>query len=180
MTPFVDPTFTVRAFVDADVPALTALLHEAYAELRALGLNYTAVDQDEETTRHRAHGGRCWVAEHEGALVATLTMSPSKELQGLTVEARQPNRAWLNQVAVSPRLRRTGIARSLWDLGKRWAAEQGANSIGVDTAVPATHLVTIYTTWGFEHRGIIHWQGKTYDSVVMLHALASEQVTAGR
>lgn len=170
---FVDSVLEVRPFVDADTSSLTELLHEAYAELGALGLNYTAVDQDDETTRHRARGGQCWVVEDNGELVATLTMSlpPSKELQQLTAEARQPKRAWLNQVAVSPHMRGTGIARKLWGIGKTWAAGQGATSIGVDTAVPAVHLIDLYAGWGFGHRDTIHWSGKTYDSVVMVLSL---------
>jgi hypothetical protein len=44
--------------------------------------------------------------------------------------------------------------------------------VGVDTAATAIHLVDLYSAWGFEHRGVIHWPGKTYDSVVMVHALA--------
>lgn len=171
-----DPALTVRPFIDGDAPALTALLHEAYAELGARGLNFTAVDQSVETTRRRAHGGRCWIVERGGDLIATLTMSlpPSSDLQELTVEASAAHRAWLNQVAVSPRARRSGLARGLWDIGKGWAIEQGATSVGVDTAVPATHLVNLYAAWGFDHRGVIHWPGKTYDSVVMIRALSAE------
>ena len=169
--PLTDPTLSVRAFVDADAPALTGLLHDAYAELGARGLNYTAVDQDEDTTLRRARGGRCWVVERDGRLVATLTMSlpPSAGLQDLTVEARRPGRAWLNQVAVASSLRRAGVARALWGIGRAWAAEHGAGSIGVDTAAAADHLVRLYRSWGFEHRDTIHWPGKTYDSVVMVH-----------
>lgn len=61
------PTFPVRLFEDDDAAQLTELQHAAYAELGAMGLNYTAVDQDVETTRERARGGRCWVVEHDGA-----------------------------------------------------------------------------------------------------------------
>jgi GNAT superfamily N-acetyltransferase len=166
----IDSSFTIRVFDDADTPELTRLLHASYAELGRMNLNYTAVDQSEETTRYRAQGGRCWVIEHNDSLVATLTMSlpPAKALQQLTTEAQHPQRAWLNQVAVSPSLRSRGLARHLWILGKEWAAQQGATSIGVDTAVPATHLVGLYSRWGFERRDIIHWDGKTYDSVVMV------------
>lgn len=168
-----DPPLTVRPFVDDDAPALTAFLHEAYAELGARGLNFTAVDQSEETTRSRARGGRCWVVERGGEIVATLTMSlpPSSALQRLTPEARVPGRVWLNQMGVSPRLRGVGLARLLWDTGAAWAAEQGATSVGIDTAVPATHLVDLYTRWGFVPRDIIHWPGKTYDSLVMVRGL---------
>jgi hypothetical protein len=40
--------------------------------------------------------------------------------------------------------------------------------VGVDTAVPAGHLIDLYARWGFEPAGTVHWTGKTYDSMVML------------
>lgn len=165
-----DPAVTIRLYDAADAERLTDLLHAAYAELGARGLNFTAVDQSVATTAHRAGAGRCWIAERGHLVVATLTMSlpPSGELRSMTAEARAPRRAWLNQMAVDPTLRGTGLARHLWQLGRQWAADAGATSIGVDTAAPATHLVDIYRRWGFEHRVVVHWDGKTYDSVVMV------------
>lgn len=44
------PAYRVRDVRDDDVPALTRLLHTAYAELGEQGLNFTAVDQSEATT----------------------------------------------------------------------------------------------------------------------------------
>lgn len=164
-----DQAFDIRAFTPDDAPALTDLLHAAYAELGARGLNYTAVDQSARTTLLRAQAGRCWVADRDGVPVATLTISlpPSQGLRDLTPEASVAGRAWLNQVAVAPDLRGRGLARSLWDRGLEWARAQHAGSVGVDTAVPATHLVHLYERWGFVPVGTIHWPGKTYDSVVM-------------
>lgn len=166
----------MRLFEAADAAPLTELLHAAYAELGEMGLNYTAVDQDVETTRARALGGRCWIVEQNDRIVASLTMSlpPSADLQKLTATARERDRAWLNQVAVSPTLRGRGIAADLWHRGRRWALAQGASSIGVDTAVPAEHPVRLYSSWGFTHVGTIHWPGKTYDSVVMIRPLTQE------
>lgn len=170
-----DAALTARPFVDDDASALTELLHTAYAPLGSLGLNYTAVDQDEATTLRRAQAGQCWVVHdgRNGRLAATLTMSlpPSADLQDLTAEARAPRRAWLNQVAVHPDSQRSGLASHLWSLALGWADLTGATSVGVDTAVPADHLVRLYTTWGFTHQDVIHWPGKTYDSVVMTRLL---------
>jgi GNAT superfamily N-acetyltransferase len=167
------PSLSVRLFSPRDAAPLMDLLHSAYAELGASGLNYTAVDQDEDTTLRRASAGRCWVVERDGALVATLTVSlpPSAGLRQLTAEAAVADRAWLNQVAVSPELRGTGVASHLWQLGRTWARTEGATSFGVDTAEPAEHLVHMYTRWGFQSAGVIHWSGKTYDSVVMTRSL---------
>lgn len=168
-----DPSLTVRTFADEDADDLTGLLHAAYAELGARGMNFTAVDQTPETTLKRARGGRCWIVQGGVHILGTLTMSlpPSKTVQGLTAEARVAARAWLNQVAVAPSHQGAGIASHLWMLGQEWARSVGATSVGVDTAIPAQHLVRMYGAWGFEHRDVIHWEGKTYDSAVMTRQL---------
>ena len=164
---------TVRLFRPADAEPLTAMLHRAYADLAAGGLNYTAATQDVETTRHRAQGGRCWVVESDGALVATATLSvpPGHGIRRLTEVARAPHRAWLNQLAVSPEFRGRGIASRLWAQGRTWLDEQGITAVGADTANSAVHLVEMYRRWGFQRADLVHWAGKSYDSVVLLHRL---------
>lgn len=91
----------------------------------------------------------------------------------MTHEAGVAGRAWLNQLAVDPSMQRSGVASQLWRLGRDWARSAGATSIGVDTAEPAENLVALYTRWGFQHRGTVHWTGKTYDSVVMVTELTA-------
>ncbi|KAA9134925.1 GNAT family N-acetyltransferase [Microbacterium caowuchunii] len=123
-----------------------------------------------------ALGGQCWIVEQDGQIVGSITMSlpPSPGRPELTAVAREDNRAWLNQVAVSPSIRGRGIAAGLWRQGRQWAVAQGATSVGVDTAIPAEHLVQLYTSWGFEQVETIHWPGKTYDSVVMTRPLGRD------
>ncbi|KUF06310.1 GNAT family N-acetyltransferase [Leucobacter sp. G161] len=166
----------LRSFTHDDAPALTTLLHRAYAELGEAGLNFTAVDQDEGTTLRRASGGQTWVIEEEGALVAALTVSwPAEDaLQELSSAAREPNRAWLNQLAVDPDHRGKGYARQLRDVGVDWCVAQGATSIGLDAARPAAHLVALYAAWDFVEAESIQWPGKTYASIVMTRAFGSE------
>ena len=54
----------IRPFEESDsIAELTALLHRAYAHLRNMGLNYTAVDQTPEVTARRIRGGNCFVVE---------------------------------------------------------------------------------------------------------------------
>ena len=165
----------IREFEDDDAEPLTALLHRAYAELGARGLNFTAVDQSVRTTLFRASGGRCLVALDGGEPVATITISlpPGRTLATLTPEAALPHRAWLNQLAVDPDRRGTGLATRLWHLGRDWAREQGADTIGVDTAEPAAHLADLYLRWGFTPAGSIQWPGKTYRSTVLLSPLTT-------
>ncbi|MFN3865646.1 MAG: GNAT family N-acetyltransferase [Demequina sp.] len=163
----------LRPFAPADVPALTQLVHRAYAELGAQGLNFTAVDQTEATTLYRATAGASWVMVHGGRLVATVSVAvPASEmLRGMTDEASVAGRAWLNQLAVDPDYRGQGLARRLRDAAYEWCVSHGATSIGIDTAEPARHLVALYSAWGFEPVDHVQWAGKTYRSVVMTRSL---------
>ena len=164
---------SLRAFREGDAAEVTGLLHRAYGELGARGLNFTAVDQDVETTVRRASAGSCWVAVSGGRIVATSTvcLPPHEGLRALTRHARVPCRAWLNQLAVDPPLRGRGYARLLREHGFAWARAAGATSIGLDTAQSADHLVRLYQAWGFSHRDTVQVPGKVYQSVVMIRPL---------
>lgn len=163
----------LRRFQREDVPALTTMIHRAYAELGRMGLNFTGVDQPEEVTLKRAEGGPTWVLQDGDSLVACLTISwPAEDaLARLTSQATVPGRAWLNQVAVDPAFRGVGAARFLRDVGYAWCRAHGATSMGLDTAEPAAHLRELYAAWGFKEVGMVQWPGKRYRSLVMTQPL---------
>ncbi|PZR53113.1 GNAT family N-acetyltransferase [Xylanimonas oleitrophica] len=163
----------LRPFDPADAEPLTRMLHRAYAELGAQGLNFTAVDQSVATTLYRASAGASWVITEGDAIVATVAVScpPGEALRGLSAEAGRPGRAWVNQLAVAPEHRGAGLARRLLDHGLAWARTQGATSVGIDTAEPATHLLALYQRWGFARVETIQWPGKVYRSAVLVRPL---------
>lgn len=163
----------VRRFVEADAAPLTEVLHAAYAELAGMGLNFTAVDQDVATTTRRAMAGACWVAEHGEQLLGTVTLSfpPYAPVLEKWPAAAEPGTAWLNQLAVAPAAQGMGLAGMLFRTALQWARDRGARLVGLDTAAPAIRLVKLYQRWGFVERGTIHWEGKSYDSVVMTMGL---------
>jgi GNAT superfamily N-acetyltransferase len=162
-----------RLYRSDDAVDLTALLNEAYRELQGTGLNFTAATQDVETTRERVAGGVCWVIEHDGRVAATMTMSvpPPDDIRSLSSHARQSDTGWLCQVAVGPELRGRAVAKRLFEVARVWATSHGITRIGLDTAAPAEHLVTMYERWGFERVDDVHFPGKNYDSVVMTQDL---------
>jgi len=139
-----------RRYRPEDASELTALLNTAYGQLQDRGLNFTAATQDVETTRQRVAEGVCWVVEHDGCVAASMTMSvpAPDEIRSLSEHAREPGTGWLCQVAVG--------------------------TVGLDTAAPAEHLVTMYTRWGFAHVDDVHFPGKNYDSVVMTRGVLGQ------
>ncbi|MCC7138660.1 MAG: GNAT family N-acetyltransferase [Planctomycetes bacterium] len=161
----------VRALEPTDsFTALTALLHAGYARLGALGLNYTAVDQDVETTRRRATRGACLVAELDGRLVGTLALwrgGPDEE----TERFRRADAFVLGQFAVDPAVQRRGVGAALLAEAERVARAAGAVEVLGDTAETATHLVEYYRRRGWYVVGSVHWPGKTYRSVLLAKAL---------
>lgn len=156
-----------------DVTRLTKLLHGAYAELGAAGLNFTAVDQPDEVTAARMQPLSTWVISSGPALLATatVTLPPTPEIRALSSEASTPMIAWLNQLAVTPERRGDGHARRLFDHACNWARDNGARRLGLDTAAPAHRLRELYERWGFEPVETVQWPGKSYESIVMSRSI---------
>jgi len=148
---------------------MTTLVHQAHAELAGRGLNFSGVDQSVATTRRRSFQGSTWVLELEGTLIGmvTLSMPPSSVLRELSTVANVRRAAWLNQLAVHPDHRGGGHARTLFETVRDEATRRRAAFLGLDTARPAEDLLEMYVHWGFEHREVIQWPGKSYDSFVM-------------
>lgn len=167
----------LREPTEADVEAVTRLVHAAYAEHSDVGLNFTATDQSEAVTRYRLFAGQSWVIDRGGEVVATATVSlpPGEHIQRLSAVARTPKTAWLNQLAVHPTHRGAGLARRLLETAIGFAHDRDARALGLDTAAPALGIRALYAHWGFVERETVHWQGKTYDSVVMSRTVVDDR-----
>ena len=156
--------------------ALTALLHRAYAQLAAMGLNYTAVDQSVEVTKQRVGNGQCFVAEREGRVVGTITVNgpydPQRDPWVLATPwySRQ-DIAHFHQLAVDPDVQGLGLGDRLVALCEQWARERGYRHIACDTAVPAHHLRRRYQRLGYREVDEVQWDGKVYRSVILLKDL---------
>ncbi len=161
----------IRQLTPADsLEELTYLLHRAYAQLGAMGLNYTAVNQATDTTLRRLAGGCCFVAEWHGQLAGTVLAKPPEQSSECEYFAR-PDVATLRQFGVEPQLQGRGIGQALVSTCEAWARENGFRELALDTAEPARHLVQFYSRLGFGPVGSVQWSGKVYRSVVMSKAL---------
>lgn len=158
-----------------DLEALTSLLHRAYAPLAAAGMRFVASHQTVEVTRRRVSQGECHVAEHEGALVGTVTLGPP----GRRVAARggpalyfEPGVATVSQLAVEPSLQQRGLGWRLLSLAEERARALGAHWLALDTSEHAAGLIAWYRARGYEPAGTCDWRPHTnYRSVLLRRRL---------
>ena len=166
-----DAAVTIRELKPADSLAqLTRLLHAAYAQLGAMGFNYTAVDQTEDVTRRRIEGGTCLVAASEGGLVGTIVYMPP----GLSASCRhfaKPFVAKIGQFAVLPEFQGSGVGSRLLIAAEEIARNAGASELALDTAENAAHLISWYQNRAYQFVEHAQWEGKTYRSVILSKAL---------
>ncbi|AXE31472.1 GNAT family N-acetyltransferase [Chromobacterium phragmitis] len=163
--------FTLRPLRETDsIERLTELLHQAYAQLAAMGLRYTAVDQSPEVTRRRIRGGHCLLAWHQDELAGTVTVHRPL-LTSHCPQFRQPDTAVLVQLAVAPRCQGLGLGEWLMQAAEDWARAQSCAAIRLDTARDAAHLVRRYQRRGYAVEAPLQWPDKAYQSVVMVKSL---------
>jgi len=164
----------IRPVRDGEIPAVTLLLHRAYARLAAGGLHFVAAHQDDDTTRTRIRGGVCLVAERDGAIVGTITYLPPGEKGGCDWYERD-DVAEFEQYAVEPALQGTGIGERLLGEAERRAIGDGAAELACDTAAPATGLIAMYRRRGYRIVQPVDWRPFTnYESVVLSKRLSGK------
>jgi ribosomal protein S18 acetylase RimI-like enzyme len=156
--------FEIRLANELEAPVICALVNAAYKELGALGLNYTAVNQDTETTLTRMRRGRTFVCAKGCEILATVTLHQENKVS-------TSHSLYLGQLGVKPALKRRGIGSKLMDFAEGLAAREGFSSLQLDTAKPAKHLVDWYLSRGYQIVGETHFEGKTYDSWIFEFSL---------
>ena len=166
----------IRPLAESDsLEDLTELLHRAYGFLANMGLRFHATFQDVETTRHRVSTGECFVAELDGKVIGTITYYEPSDHTGCEFYQRQ-GVCHLGQLAVEPEVQKQGIAGRLMRHAEEYARLRGMSEVALDTAEPATHLISWYERMGY--RFICHhqWDITNYRSVIMAKALAGSEI----
>jgi GNAT superfamily N-acetyltransferase len=165
-------TATPRLFTPQDsLDALTALLHEAYAEHAAAGRRFFASYQAAADTERRIARGECWVIEEKGELVATITVAaPYPFPEGYP--APTPAGTYY-QLAVRPGQQGRGLGRQLVELAERRIRELGVGDVAIDTSSQATELVEWYRHLGYREVGRWRWSVTNYESIVLAKTLGS-------
>jgi GNAT superfamily N-acetyltransferase len=152
------------------VDLLTDLIHSAYKNLGARGMNFTAVHQDVETTRSRIAGGECLLVETDGVIRGTVTWYRPGAISFGPWYGR-PGVAVFAQLAVHPASQRAGLGSLLIEEVERRARAEGALQLALDTARPAVELIAFYERRGFHEVSTVRWPGKKYRSVILAKPL---------
>lgn len=161
----------IREFTNLDsIEDLTDLLHESYAVLADLGLNYVATYQDVEVTRRRIERGVCFVAEIDTRLVGTITYYPPSQSKGSPwLDSKEV--AHMGQLGVRSDFRMHGLGTELMGTVEKAARHDGARELALDTAEPATHLIEWYERLGYRFIEYADWEMTNYRSVIMSKTL---------
>lgn len=160
-----DQSYTLRSAIAEDAPALRWLLNAAYKELADMGLNYTATYQDEAETRRQIETHRVYVLLAGTDLVATIKISEENWFTQL-------RSMYLGKFAVRPDLKGQGLGMLMMKHAEQIAKTENYESIQLDTAKPAHHLVNLYQRIGYKIIGETHFEGKTYDSWIFEKVIA--------
>jgi len=169
-----DPMWIRELAAGDSIEHLTELLHRAFAPLGKRGMNYSAVDQSSSETARRISTGLCAVATFDGTIVGTVMVERGPDPASESAYYRRSDVASAHQLGVEPSHQRRGIGTALMRWAESWAARSGYAEIAVDTAEPATELISFYTRMGYRHIEYAQWQGKRYRSVILSKPLKNE------
>lgn len=155
-----------------DLEALTDLLHRAYAQLAAAGLQYMASHQTSDVTLRRMKRGVAVVAVAAETVIGTITLADVAKTAGSSFYDR-PDTASFGQFAVDPAWQHRGVGSMLMNLVESMACEAGARCLALDTSEQATGLIRLYETRGFRFVEHVQWPDVNYRSVVMAKVLSA-------
>jgi GNAT superfamily N-acetyltransferase len=133
-------------------------------------MKFYASHQDVSVTKSRCQRGETFIAEWEGKLVRTITLSPPGAIGGCEWYER-PDVATFGQFAVEPDIQKQGTGSRLMDRAEQRARELGAAEIACDTAEGAHNLIEYYRKRGYRLVGKANWPVVNYESVVLSKSL---------
>lgn len=147
-----------RRLATSDLDPWISLLHRAYANNLAAGMNFTAATLSHEQghqliLEHPVNGGFL-----EDDLMATYTLRTNEE------------GTHLNFFGVDPTLQGKGIGKEVLDIAEHHAVTLGAKELLLDTPEIHPWLVEFYKRQGYQPYGTTQWESKKYHSVLFRKA----------
>ncbi len=139
------------------------------------GLRYWGSYQTVEDTVDRFASGKGYVAESGGRIVGTITVQRQQpDSEAALYQA--PTTRSITQFVVAPSHQGRGIGVLLHEQAVASAASENALTLALDTAAPATSLITMYRKWGYEVCGECDWRPLTnYVSILMSRSITDAE-----
>ena len=153
------------------ISELTLLIRRTYKVLADLGFNYTGSYQDEAITEQRIAEGECYVMVEGSKIVGTITLCIPPLQWGDSNWYTRPGVFACSQFAVEPELQGAGRGSKLLEFIEDRARQLGAVELALDTSEGAVHLIQFYTKRGYRFVEHIHYQDKTYRSIILSKVL---------
>ncbi|MEO3946243.1 GNAT family N-acetyltransferase [Gorillibacterium sp. CAU 1737] len=129
-----------------DAERLQAILHEAYALIRELKLNWPAATADVAQVQENVEQNECYVLEADGRIVATITLSKADEVKAVT------DLPFIKWFAVDPSEQGRGYGDKLlaWVETAIIRDRVGAPAVTLGTAEKHPWLLAMYKRRGYE------------------------------
>jgi putative acetyltransferase len=152
MTPLVPPL--LRPAVDADGAGLGRLIADCFADYEGCVFERSEFPELDAIAEHFARAdGRLWVAEADGAIVASLGARPATD-DGVELLKVYVARPW----------RGTGLAARLLDAAMGFARERRARRLELWSDTRFTRAHAFYAKHGFRRTGEQRFLGDLSDS----------------
>lgn len=151
----------IRKTTKTDIPAVMAIIREAQASLKALGISQWQNGYPNEAAFQRdIENGISYVWEEQGELVATAAISfqPDPTYAYIYDGAWQTNGAYgvIHRIAVKESCKRGGYAGKLVEYAKESAKRMQASGIRIDTHEGNLPMRSFLQKQGFFECGIIY------------------------
>ena len=130
-----------------------------------MGLNFMATHQPDKVTKKRVEKGESFVIEHEGKLIAAVSLYKSHKSK--CEWYNNEGVSYFGQFAVVPDFQNLVIGSVMMEFLESYAKEKRVKELSLDTSDKALHLLEYYKKRGYRFIQYHKWDEVNYRSIVL-------------